>query len=106
MLIDLMIELAILPRDVQIKILGKCDIETRIKGGIIGTLNVPFAVQVKISECLHQPECLRFDFGQTFYLWKLGRDNHPWLYTIIKEIDYKNKVMTSIYNRYCHYIIA
>jgi hypothetical protein len=99
-----MIDLDILPRDIQIGILGKCDIETRIKGGIIGRLNVPFALQTKLSECLHQPECLEFDYGQKFYIWKLG-DDLPWLYTIIKEIDYNNKVMTSIYNRYCHFII-
>lgn len=105
-----MLDLHVLPRDVQISILGKCDIDTRIKGGIIGRLNVPFALQAKLSECLHLPKCLDFDSCQKFYIWKLGRDDdhslNYWTYTIIKEIDDYNRVTTSVYNRFAHYIIC
>lgn len=99
-----------LPRDIQINILGKCDIETRIKGGIIGRLNVPNDLQANISRCIHLPRCYEFGLGQKFYMWRLGRDDdHPtmyWVYTIIKEVDYKDRVTISVYDRCCHYLIS
>lgn len=103
-----MLDLSVLPRDMQVLIFRKCDMDTRIKGGIIGRLVVPSSLQAQISNCIYLPTCLEYEHGQQFYIWKLGRDDHPtygWLYTVIKEIDANNGVMTSVYNRYCHHLV-
>jgi hypothetical protein len=101
-------ELKLLPRDIQVKILGTCDMDTRIKGGYIRSLKVPESFQQKLGGCLLQPKCLdTIGIGQYFYIWKLGRDdNSTWVYTVIKEIDDNNIVITSVYNRYNHFMIV
>ena len=101
-------ELKNLPRDIQIKIIGACDIDTRIKGGYIRSLKVPEWFKQKLGSCLFQPKCLNnIGNGQYFYIWKLGQDGYStWVYTVIKEIDDNNIVMTSVYNRYNHFMIV
>lgn len=101
-------ELRKLPRDIQIKIIGACDIDTRIKGGYIRSLKVPERLKQKLGRCLFQPKCLdNIGIGQYFYVWKLGQDdNSTWVYTVIKEIDDNDIFITSVYNRYNHFMIV
>lgn len=87
-----------LPRDVQLQVIKKFDMDTRIKCGIIGRLHIPSAVKKHISEKIQHPT--RVSYNDIVYRWFINLGCHSVydipIYTIDVGIDDSGNMRWSV----------
>lgn len=85
-----------LPRDLQVCIFTRCDLDTRIKAQDVRKLNVPLELCKRLSSCLNTPNVLVHDNQEYIIISLYSLDNIQSKYVIMRELMTQTDTLTTI----------